>query len=262
VLRELRIGALELRSVWETNVLELDDRHVETVRLSCAASGVEVVCLGSPIGKAPLTESPSLERTQLERALEVARSLGSRRIRLFSFYPSSGRAPDDCLTEAAGRLRTLASMAGQAGVLLMVENEHDLVGDQPERIEHLLAAVDSPHLRFVWDCSNFVRAGLERPVDRAWPLLNRFLAHVQIKDSRSADGTIVPAGEGEAQVGLLLERLRSSGYSGYLALEPHLAYAGPRGGFSGPDGMARAVAALRALLATHGYPELLAPAGE
>jgi hypothetical protein len=46
-----------------------------------------------------------------------------------------------------------------------------------------------------------------------------------------------------------LARLRDDGYQGFLALEPHLAIAGRSGGFSGIEGMTRAVKALRRLMA-------------
>ena len=63
-----------------------------------------------------------------------------------------------------------------------------------------------------------------------------------------ADGSVRAAGEGDGQVGELLTKLRDSGYQGFLALEPHLAIAGHSSGFSGADGMAYAVTALRQLM--------------
>jgi hypothetical protein len=51
-----------------------------------------------------------------------------------------------------------------------------------------------------------------------------------------------------------LSGLASSGFEGYVSLEPHLAVAGRHGGFSGPDGFARAASALKALLAELSVP--------
>jgi 3-dehydroshikimate dehydratase len=58
-----------------------------------------------------------------------------------------------------------------------------------------------------------------------------------------------PAGAGDGEIGGLLAALAARGYRGFLTLEPHLAIAGPAGGFSGVEGMHTAVRALRALLA-------------
>jgi sugar phosphate isomerase/epimerase len=79
--------------------------------------------------------------------------------------------------------------------------------------------------------------------------------HVHIKDYRKATAEVLPAGEGDGQIDLLLSRLAEAGYGGFLALEPHLAFAGRSSGFSGPEGMERAVVALRSLLATVGLTE-------
>ena len=63
------------------------------------------------------------------------------------------------------------------------------------------------------------------------------------------------AGEGDGQLPELLTRLRDSGYDGVLSLEPHLLEARHSSGFSGADGMAQAVGALRALMAAAGIEE-------
>jgi sugar phosphate isomerase/epimerase len=64
-----------------------------------------------------------------------------------------------------------------------------------------------------------------------------------------------PAGEGDGQVKQLLTRLRAAGYDGFLALEPHLAIAGHSSGYSGPEGMAVAVEALRNVMQQAGLVE-------
>ena len=128
------------------------------------------------------------------------------------------------------------------------------MGDTPERCRAILKGVDSTSLRFVWDTGNFPSAGVAQATERGWPLLSEYLVWVQVKDTRMSDGTITVAGGGDGQVPELLARLRDSGYRGFLALEPHLKVAGRRGGFSGPEGMRRAVTALRRLMAGRGMP--------
>jgi sugar phosphate isomerase/epimerase len=72
---------------------------------------------------------------------------------------------------------------------------------------------------------------------------------VQVKDALMASGEVVPAGQGDGQVRETVAALRDSGFAGFFSLEPHLAQAGPMGGFSGPDGFRRAAQALKELLA-------------
>ena len=89
--------------------------------------------------------------------------------------------------------------------------------------------------------------GERRLTEEAWPLLGRYVGYVHIKDCNH-DGKIRAAGEGDGQVDLLLQRLRTANYRGFLALEPHLAVADHSSGFSGPEGMEYAVRKLREVM--------------
>ena len=191
----------------------------------------------------------------LERILDVAEALETDRVRVFSFYPPEGEDADAFIERSADRLSRMAEAADRRGAVLLLENEGGLVGDTPERCLALLEAVESPGLSYVWDTANFAVAGVRQPTDRGWPLLGSRLSCVQVKDYSFERQAICPAGEGDAQVPELLDRLLETGYRGFLALEPHLVSAGRRGGFSGQDGMRRAVSALRGLMADAGCSE-------
>ncbi len=252
VLHALQIGYLELRGAWGKNVLHLDDDEAATVRRMCAEYGIAVSCIGSPVGKSPITDPLEREMSNLSRIFQVAEAVGTRQVRVFSFYPPDTRSNahyDEYVAEATARLSRLTDLARRAGFTLLLENEKEIVGDTPERCYAILSAIDSPHLRFVWDPANFVQVGVAQLMERGWPLLGAYVAHVHVKDARLADGSVRAAGEGDGQVGSLLSALRDRGYHGFLALEPHLVIAGRSGGFSGAGGMAHAVTALRRLMA-------------
>lgn len=258
VLRELQIGYLELRGVWGKNVLALSDAEAAQVKTECEQYGIAVSAIGSPIGKSPLVEPIEPVIANLERIIAIAAMVGTRRVRIFSFYPpdiSTNAHYDQHVTEAVDRLKRLAAVAEAAGVQLLLENEKHIVGDTIARCHTLLTQVNSPALVFAWDPANFVQVGETAITERAWPQLGQHTGYVHIKDSRLADGTVQPAGQGDGQVGLLLSHLRDAGYQGFLALEPHLVVAGHSSGFSGPAGMKIAVEALRSLMQTHGCVE-------
>lgn len=253
VLRELHIGYLELRGVWGKNVLHLDDDEVARVRQTCADYGIAVSCIGSPVGKSPIVAPLEQEIANLTRIFQIAEALGTRRVRVFSFYPPDTHTNaryDEYVAEATARLTRLADLAGREGFLLLLENEKEIVGDTPERCHAILSVIGSPALRFLWDPANFVQVGVARPTECGWPLLGAYVAYVHVKDALLADGSVRAAGEGDGQVGGLLSRLREIGYRGFLALEPHLALAGPSSGFSGVTGMAYAAEKLRQLMKT------------
>ena len=257
-LVELEVCGLDLRGAWGTNVLHMDDELVEKVAATCARHGVTVACLGSPIGKSPIVEPIETEMQNLGRIFQVGEAVGCRSVRLFSFYPpdtSTNEAYDQYVDAAVERLGRLTRMAEEAGFTLLLENEKGIVTDTLARCETVVKAVGSPSLRFLWDSANFIQVGEERVVERGWPMVGELIGYVHIKDAVLSDGHVVPAGEGDGQLPLLLSKLKDAGYQGVLALEPHLKIAGHSTGFSGADGMRIAVTALRKVMAEAGVTE-------
>ncbi len=259
VLQELQVGQLELRTAWGKNVLELDDDEAGKVAALAAKMGVRVSAIGSPIGKSSIDEPMDGELRKLDRIMRTAAIVGTRRIRIFSYYPpdiSTNAHYDTYVAPAIERLAVLADRAAAAGYELLLENEKEIVGDTIERCVRILSALDRPNVRFAWDPANFVQVGEAEVTARGWPVLSNFIGYVHIKDAFLRDGTVCAAGEGDGQVAMLLSNLHAAGYQGVLALEPHLAIAGHSSGFSGPEGMAYAVKALRALMAQVGCEEV------
>jgi sugar phosphate isomerase/epimerase len=248
VLAAESISHLELRSVWSTNVAELDATQVARVRCELDESGVRVSAIGSPIGKIGIDApfEPELER--MRRVADVAGELGTTLVRVFSFFIPQDQDPQLYRTQVIDRMAALTALAAERGLVLAHENEKEIYGDRPERCADIIASVGSPALRATFDAANFVQCGV-RPHSDAYELLRPDLVYVQVKDAVSATGQVVPAGQGDGQVRETLAALRDSGFEGYLSLEPHLAMVGRFGGFSGPDGFRAASGALKDLLA-------------
>ena len=248
VLGELDIRCLEMRTAWGKKAAELNDLEIERLAMACRRRSIRVSCIGSRIGKSPITEPLGATLAELGRILDLAERLGTKLVRIFSFRPPVGREAEH-VDESLSRLKALAEVAAARGLVLVMENETGMVGDIPERCRTLLQGVDSPSLRFVWDIGNFPHCGVDRAVDRGWPLLGRYVAHVQVKDTRLADRGMTVAGAGDGQALQLLGKLRDAGYRGFLALEPHL------GGSNGAERMQRAARALRSLMGDAGCTE-------
>jgi sugar phosphate isomerase/epimerase len=241
------ISHLELRSAWSTNVAELSDDQLARFRRALDGAGIRVSAIGSPIGKIPVEAPLGPELDRMRRIADVAELFGTRIVRVFSFFIQKGEPAGRHRAQVIDRMRALASVAGERGLVLAHENEKDIYGDRPERCADLIAAVGSPALRATFDAANFVQCGV-RPHDEAYPLLRPYLVYLQLKDALAATGDVVPAGEGDGQVRETLAALRDSGFEGYVSLEPHLALSARYGGFSGPEGFQVAARALRSLL--------------
>ena len=241
------ISHLELRSAWSTNVADLSGEQLAGFRRALDDAGVRVSAIGSPIGKIELDAPLRPELERMRRVAGIADELGTRIVRVFSFFIPAGEPPERHRQRVIDRMSALTRIAEEHGLVLAHENEKEIYGDRPERCLDLITAVGSPALRATFDAANFVQCGV-RPHAEAYGLLRPYLAYLQVKDALAATGEVVPAGQGDGEVRETLAALRDSGFAGYVSLEPHLAQAGRYGGFSGPDGFRRAARALKALL--------------
>ncbi len=254
VLQRLAIPQIDIRAAWGVNCSQFSAEHISRVKDLCARYHIAVSCMGSPIGKSPIADPIAIESERLRTIGETARQLGTPNIRLFSFYPEND-VDEAAIQMSVDRLGLLTEIAAKEELLLLLENEKGVVGDTPERCLRLMRAIDSPQLRFIWDPANFVQCGAVDQVDRWWDELHPHIGYIHIKDARLADNSVTVAGDGDGQLLELLTRLRDWGYGGTLSLEPHLLEARHSSGFSGADGMAAAVGALRKLMAQAGIEE-------
>jgi len=253
-LADESIRFVELRSVWDKNVLDLTDDEIRTVGAAMSGRGIGVSSIGSPIGKVPIDEdfAPHLER--FRRALHVAKVLKAPYVRVFSFFVPAGKDPAVYRDEVLGRMGALAREAEAAGVVLVHENEKEIYGDVPSRCLDILTQVDSPYLRAAWDAANFVQCGVDRPYQAGYHSLRPYVEYVHVKDALAGSGTVVPAGEGDGEIRETISALHGSGFDGFFSLEPHLASAGRYSGFSGPELFGRAAGAFKNLLRQGGIP--------
>ena len=241
------ITHLELRSAWSVNVADFTAGQLTAFRNALDRAGVRVSAIGSPIGKIPLEAPLGPELERMRRVADTARELGTTIVRVFSFFVPPGEPPERHRRHVIDRMAALTAIAADRGLILAHENEKDIYGDTAERCHDLITSVDSPALRATFDAANFVQCGV-RPYSQGYHLLRPYLVYLQVKDALAATGEVVPAGHGDGQVRPTLAALRDSGFEGFVSLEPHLARAGRHGGFSGPDGFARASRALKSIL--------------
>ena len=260
VLSLEHIHFLELRGVWNTNVLDLTDQQVAGIKETLDAHGIGVSAIGSPIGKVPIDSSFDEHLHRFERTIAVAHALQTPYIRIFSFFPPASQeeageggtaSPAEYRDEVLRRLREMTARARAAGVILLHENEKEIYGDSIARCVDLLQNGDETHLRAILDPANFIQCG-QTPYPDAYEAVRPWLEYVHVKDAR-ADGSVVAAGEGGTRWPELLQRLRVDGYDGFLSLEPHLALAAQYRGFSGPDLFRRASQALQHMLQAMGW---------
>ncbi|MFP5416164.1 MAG: sugar phosphate isomerase/epimerase family protein [Actinomycetes bacterium] len=221
--RDAGLAHVELRRVGVTGVLRLSPRALARTQASLDAHGLKVSCVATALGKTRVEAPLGPQTEQLRRAAAVAHRFGTPLVRTFSWYTHD---PDADRTRVLHQIAVLAEVADAEGVTLLHENEKGVFGSTPERCVELVEAT-SGALRLILDPANFVQCGV-RPAE-AWTLLADLVDYVHAKDARAATGRVVPVGDGDAQWPELARALATSGWSGFVSVEPHLGLGG-RGG--------------------------------
>jgi sugar phosphate isomerase/epimerase len=253
VCRANGVSHFELRGVYGKNVMDFDDALRREIKTKLADNGMGVISIGSPIGKVAIDKPWQEHFDRFKKAVEYAEYFNAPFIRLFSYYPAGGEGKgpvEPHRNEIVDRFKQKAEYLKNHSVVMVHENEKGIFGDIGSRCLDLMKSVDSPKFRTAFDFANFVQAK-EWPMDN-WKLLKPYTVHIHIKDAMMADAKVVPPGEGDGQIGPILEDAYKSGYRGFVTMEPHLKVAGHSHGETGPELFGVAVTALRKLCAKHG----------
>lgn len=206
-MTENGVEYLEIRGVDGENIADISTEKAKVIRTMLDAAGIGVWSLGSPFGKIGIGDDIEAHLDKFKRSLEVADILGTRHIRLFSFYGTSEIDP------VLERLNKFIDAARGTDIVLCHENEKGIYGDMAAKCLEVHKAL--PQLRAIFDPANFIQCGQETKA--AWELLSPYVEYMHIKDAL-LDGSVVPAGKGAGELPYLLDRYKGE----VLTIEPHL----------------------------------------
>jgi len=234
VCAELGIRDIELRSLWNTSIIDHEEETIERVADALEKGGFSVIAIASPFLKCAINdEVASVGRTHsaretsredqwnvLDRSLRVAEHLNAPIVRAFSFWrvedPESVRDEVvEVLTEATARVNA-------AGKLLGLENEHACNVATGAESAWVFAQIPDRTLGLIWDPGNEAALGSE-PFPDGYNAIRDRIHHVHLKDAvrielNSAFTTI---GEGVIPYEDQFRALAADGYDGVLSLETH-----------------------------------------
>jgi len=202
--REFQIDWIELRGMWNKNLLRLDAKEVEEARRILQKNNLRITDIASPLFKVDWQGAPqskfSPQRDQfnadftfdqqdevLERTIELAKVFNTDRVRCFDFWRLDDPAPFRAAINA--RLLDAAAKAGKKGVILLLENEPSCNTGTGAEAAKVLSEVKSPHLLLNWDPGNAATLG-ETPFPDGYALLPKErIGHCHCKDAvKSSDG--------------------------------------------------------------------------
>ncbi len=216
---QLGISYFDARNVNGTNISDLNETQRNELLQCMRQYNMRCACIGSPIGKSEITDSFEPQLSKLRNTIKTAKVIGTRYIRIFSFYMPEKGAYSEYKEEVLRRMTAMTEMAEKEDMILLHENEKGIYGDNLHRCLEIFEEINSPHLRAVFDSANFVQCGQE--IKQAFKLLKPYIDYVHIKDAL-ATGKVVPAGVGKGEYPWIVNQLLMENYVGFLSIEPHL----------------------------------------
>ncbi len=249
---ELGIYCIDVRQIDGKNVSKMTVEEARAYRRRMDDRGFICPCLGTPIGKQRLDQDFEEHLDLLKHCFDLAHAFGTRRLRVFSFYPPEGGDFSGRREEVMDRMRRMCKAAAEADMLLLHENEKRIFGARPAGVLDLYGALDPAVFKLVFDPANYVEEEI-RPFAEAWQQgLAEKTYYLHVKDKVPGQPGCVPAGHGEGDFDVLFSDLEQRRWSGFMTLEPHMKAAGQFSGFSGPDLFSKAALALQELCRRHG----------
>ena len=240
IAREFGLEWIELRGMWNKNILNLDANEVAESRRILEKYKLRVTDIGSPLFKVDWPGAPkspfspkgpefgadftfAQQDEVLERSLELARVFQTNRVRCFDFW----RLEDQASYRAAmnEKLLAAASVAAKKNAILLLENEPACNTATGAEAAKLLAEVKSSSLMLNWDPGNAAAVGEAAPYPDGYALLpkNR-IGHCHVKSAtRSPEGKSkwAPVGQGIVDWVGQFQAFKKDGYRYAVSLETH-----------------------------------------
>lgn len=235
------------------NVLDISKEKLLQVKQMLSDRGIGVSAIASPIGKYGISQPFSPHFDRFKHAVDVASFLNTELVRVFSYYAPQGEDINKYREEVMERMTIKAEYLKESNVRMVHENESRIFGYSAENCVDIARSVNSDKLSLAYDPANFVWGGdIVNNVEVCWPLMKPYVTHIHIKDWKlgSTDIGSLP-GEGDGQIEQLIKELVTSGYSGFVTLEPHMSSGGQFGGETTPEQLKAALQNVKAFFSKY-----------
>jgi len=219
------------------SVLETDRRRVEELREAASAAGVEIATVAGytnfTLGRD--TEIPAVEMqvAYVRQLADLAGQLGAKIVRIFTGYLTQTDAFQRDWDLCVAAVRECAAVAADRGVVLGVQNHHD-VGVGADGYLEFLDEVDHPNCRAMFDpwapalhgddlrsCARRLAPRMVQTTLADYVRSPRYRYLPGLVNYERLDDAIraVPLGEGFVDLDAFFAGLREGGFDGYVAYE-------------------------------------------
>ena len=235
---------MELRSMWNKNVTELDAQQLDDARKILAAHKLRVTDIASPLFKTDWPGAPISQQSErrdqfhadfdataqdklLDHCITLAKTFETGRIRCFDFWRLDDPGPYRAAINA--KLQQAAQRCAKENLILLLENEMSCNTATGEESAAVLKAIPDKNFMLNWDPGNAAALG-STPYPDGYALLpkNR-IGHCHCKDvviKPDHKYAWAPVGAGIVDWVGQLEALHHDGFRYGLSLETHWRGAG------------------------------------
>jgi len=221
--------------------LDYDSAARQRLRARINELGLKLVALAAYTDFTAGMDKPGIPHVEIQAAYvgelaRLARDLGTNVVRVFTGYEREGIPYDKQYATVVEGLRLAGDRAAEYGVILAVQNHHD-IGVSPEAMYWLLKEVNHPNVKAAWDAWSPTMQGLSKEeirqsVLKMKPYIIHTTAAQYVRHPRfhylpelvhySRDEPVnleVPMGPGLVDYETFIGTLKEIGYQGYIAYE-------------------------------------------
>jgi L-ribulose-5-phosphate 3-epimerase len=241
--RQFGMSWIELRGMWNKNVLKLDGNEVAEARRILEKYKLQVTDIASPLFKVDWPGAPkssfspkhdqfhadfTFEQQDevLDKSLELAKTFGTDRVRCFDFWRLDDPKPHrKAMNE---KLHDAAEKAAGKGIVLVLENEASCNTGTGVEAAEVLRAVQTTALMLNWDPGNAASRGEKAYPDGYAALPKDRIGHCHCKDVIKRDHGYEWAAMGQGLIDWIgqFKALKNDGYRHAVSLETHWRGAG------------------------------------
>lgn len=230
---------IELRSMWNKNVTELNAKQIDEARKILAEHKLQVTDIASPLFKTDWPGAPRSSQSEtrdqfhadfdaaaqdklLEHCISLTKYFNTDRIRCFDFWRLDDQKP---YREAINnKLRQAAERCAKDNVVLLLENEMSCNTATGEEAAATLKAIPNQNFMLNWDPGNAAALG-STPYPTGYDLLPKDrIGHCHCKDVVRKHGRKydwAPVGAGIIDWVGQLKAMQRDGFHYGLSLETH-----------------------------------------
>lgn len=235
---------IELRSMWNKNVTDLNPKEIEDARKLLAQYKLRVTDIASPLFKTDWPGAPRSSQSErrdqfhadfdaaaqdklLEHCIELTKAFNTDRVRCFDYWRLDDVKPFRAAINE--RLRQAAERCAKDNVILLLENEMSCNTATGPEAAALLSAIPNRNFMLNWDPGN-AAALYSVPYPDGYDLLSKDrIGHCHCKDvvyKPDHKYEWAPVGGGVINWVGQFEALRRNGYHYAVSLETHWRGAG------------------------------------